>query len=179
MDSHELCGQLAEPTRLRAFSAVVLGAGTSAEVAETAGIDAKAAVKALQRLIGAGLVATGGDGRMTAGAGLFKDAARREAPTTAPAELDADPERNAVLRNFVRDNRLTSLPAGQRKIRIVVEHIAELSFEPGCRYSEKEVDRVLKGWHDDHAALRRYLVDQGVMTREGGEYWRSGGRVGV
>ncbi|MDQ3951738.1 MAG: DUF2087 domain-containing protein [Actinomycetota bacterium] len=25
------------------------------------------------------------------------------------------------------------------------------------------------------AALRRYLVDEGFMAREGGEYWRTGG----
>jgi hypothetical protein len=31
-------------------------------------------------------------------------------------------------------------------------------------------------WHD-HAALRRYLVDEGFLTRDNGEYWRSGGTV--
>lgn len=178
MDSHELCGQLAEPTRLRAFAAVVLGAGTSSEVADASGADAKAVVKALQRLIGSGVVTTGEDGRLTASAELFKEAARR-APAAAPENLDADPDRNAVLRNFVRDNRLLSIPSGFRKSRIVVEHIAELSFEPGVTYTEKEVDDVLKGWHADHASLRRYLVDHGVMTRENGRYWRSGGRVDV
>lgn len=178
MDPHELCGQLAEPTRLRVFAAVVLGAGTSSEVAAAAGADAKAVVKALQRLVGSGVVTTGEDGRLTASAELFKEAARR-APTAPPPTLDADPERNAVLRNFVRDHRLLSLPSGFRKIRIVVEHIAGLSFEPGVSYTEKEVDEVLKGWHADHASLRRYLIDHGVMTREDGRYWRSGGRVDI
>ena len=28
--------------------------------------------------------------------------------------------------------------------------------------------------HDDHAALRRYLVDDGLLTRENNTYWRSG-----
>ncbi|GIG67561.1 DUF2087 domain-containing protein [Phytomonospora endophytica] len=178
MDSLELCGQLAEPARLRAFAAVVLGAGTSAEVAEAAGADAKSAVKALQRLIGSGIVTTGEDGRLTASADLFKEAAR-QAPATEPESLDDDPDRNAVLRNFVRDGRLLSLPSGFRKSRIVVEHIAERSFEPGVIYTEKQIDDVLKGWHADHASLRRYLVDHGIMTREDGRYWRSGGRVEV
>lgn len=179
MDPHELCGQLAEPSRLRAFAAVVLGAGTSAEVAEAAGADTKDVVKALQRLIGSGVVATGEDGRLTASAELFKEAARRAAPVAAPESLDPDPDRNAVLRNFVREGRLLSLPAGFGKKRIIVEHIAELSFEPGVSYTEKEVDEVLKGWYDDHAALRRHLIDHGVMTREDGRYWRSGGRVEI
>ena len=33
--------------------------------------------------------------------------------------------------------------------------------------------------YDDYAALRRYLVDEGFLTREGGIYWRSGGTVEV
>ena len=50
-------------------------------------------------------------------------------------------------------------------------------FEPGRKSAEREVDAVLKEIHDDHAALRRYLVDDGFMTREAGVYWRSGGTV--
>jgi hypothetical protein len=29
--------------------------------------------------------------------------------------------------------------------------------------------------HPDTAALRRYLVDEGILDREHGEYWRAGG----
>ena len=38
---------------------------------------------------------------------------------------------------------------------------------------------MLKRFHPDAAALRRYLVDEGFMCREQGEYWRTGGRVDV
>ena len=34
-------------------------------------------------------------------------------------------------------------------------------------------------WHPDVAALRRYLVDEGLLTREVGVYWRIGGYVEV
>jgi hypothetical protein len=37
------------------------------------------------------------------------------------------------------------------------------------------VNLMLAQVHPDTAALRRYLVDDGFMTRERGEYWRSGG----
>jgi hypothetical protein len=32
---------------------------------------------------------------------------------------------------------------------------------------------------DDHAALRRYLVDEGLLGRGAGEYWRTGGTVEI
>jgi hypothetical protein len=31
--------------------------------------------------------------------------------------------------------------------------------------------------HDAYAALRRYLVDDGFLARDGGVYWRAGGTV--
>jgi hypothetical protein len=48
-------------------------------------------------------------------------------------------------------------------------------FEPGRRYSEETVNLVISRVHPDTAALRRYLVDDGLLSREGGVYWRSGG----
>jgi hypothetical protein len=59
---------------------------------------------------------------------------------------------------------------------VVLEHIAAL-FEPGVRYPEREVDAILRAWHPDHAALRRYLVDEQLLARDAGEYWRIGGPV--
>jgi hypothetical protein len=54
-----------------------------------------------------------------------------------------------------------------------------LEFEPGVRYDEPTVNAVVGRFHADHAALRRYLVDEGLLSREGGEYWRTGGPVEV
>ena len=51
------------------------------------------------------------------------------------------------------------------------------AFEPGVRYSEREVNELLAARHPDTAMLRRYLVDEGLLDRAGGEYWRSGGTV--
>jgi hypothetical protein len=69
-----------------------------------------------------------------------------------------------------------SLLGGPSKRRIVLEHIAA-AFEPGVRYPEREVDAILRAWHPDHAALRRYLVDEELLARDGGVYWRIGGPV--
>jgi hypothetical protein len=39
------------------------------------------------------------------------------------------------------------------------------------------VNAIVGRFHTDHAAIRRYLVDEGFLAREHGEYWRTGGRI--
>lgn len=86
--------------------------------------------------------------------------------------LDSQPE----LRAFVRDGRITTMPSKRAKRLLLLDCVAQ-EFEPGRQYPEAEVDAILKGVYDDHAALRRYLVDEGLMSREAGVYWRTGGTV--
>lgn len=81
-----------------------------------------------------------------------------------------------VLARFVRDGRLVVVPTKRSKLLVVLDHLAQ-EFEPGVRYPEPQVVEVLSGYHEDHALLRRSLVDEGFLTREGGVYWRSGGSV--
>jgi hypothetical protein len=109
----------------------------------------------------------------------FGAAARAAAEAAPPPQrLSDDPAEDAVLTAFVRDGRLVSIPAQQSKRRVVLQHIVRV-FEPGIRYPEREVNALLAVWHADHAALRRYLVDEGLLSREGGLYWRTGGYVDV
>lgn len=177
MRSDELCGLLAEPERLATFAAVVLGATTLAEVADRTGLPHREVAVALRRLTGGGLVGPGRAGGLVAHPEAFKQAVRQAEPTREPEPpLDPDPDRAAVLRAFLRDGRLVQLPAARSKRRVVLEHIAT-SFEPGVRYPERAVDAVLRAWHPDHATLRRYLVDEELMAREAGSYWRIGGPV--
>jgi hypothetical protein len=84
-----------------------------------------------------------------------------------------------VLRNFLApDGRLHTIPSKHAKLIVVLDHLAQ-SFEPGQRYQEAEVNLVLRRFHDDYAALRRYLVENGFLDRDAGVYWRSGGTVDV
>ena len=84
-----------------------------------------------------------------------------------------------MLSNFLdADGRLHTIPTRRAKRLVVLDHLAQ-RFEPGVRYSEAEVVAVLTEFHPDHAALRRYLVDEQFLTREEGRYWRSGGTVEV
>lgn len=87
------------------------------------------------------------------------------------------PDSNAELvARFVKDGRLVMMPRKRRKLLPVLDHISQ-EFDLGTTYPEREVDDVLAGYHDDYAALRRYLVDEGFLSRDNGVYWRSGGTV--
>lgn len=88
----------------------------------------------------------------------------------------ADIER--TVNKYFRDGRLTVMPRSGARRQLVLEYIVQ-RFEPGCRYTEIEVNRILRPVWDDVAALRRYLVDAALLDRKAGEYWRIGGQVEV
>jgi len=90
----------------------------------------------------------------------------------------SDAEREKVLRAFTSDGRITSMPAKWSRKLVLLDVVAQ-SFDPGRAYTEAEVNEVLLGWHDDYAALRRYLVDADYLGRENGFYWRTGGSFEV
>lgn len=55
---------------------------------------------------------------------------------------------------------------------MILEYVAGL-FDSGRRYAEVEVNELLNTLHDDHAALRRHLVDERLLERAGGVYRRT------
>ena len=165
-----LVGLLAEPERRKVAAALILGAAKVQDIKGLTGLDARAVVTALTRLTDAELVVKSEDGTYFLVEEAFSLAARAAAPPP-PAEDDDVP---ATLRAFVRDGRITSIPAQHGK-RLVLLDMLSQQFEPGRRYTEPQVNLILQRWHDDHAALRRYLVDDGFLDRDAGEYWRTGG----
>lgn len=164
-------GLLAEPARLAAFAAAALGARTPAEVAHRAGLAPRAAAQAHQRLTAAGLLTGAGAVDLAALRVLARDASE---PTPVQDHGHPDPAAERTLRTFLRDGRLTALPAQQGRRRVLLQHLAA-AFAFGVRYPEKEVDAVLRASSDgpDHATLRRYLVVDGLLSRADGEYWRA------
>ena len=171
-----ILGHLAHPDRRRVIAAVILGATTVDDVKQATGLSARSAASGLSRLSDAGLLLSDGAGRFWPVDQLFRDAAIRARP--ARQRREGEDQSARVLRSFVRDGRLLSIPA-QRSKRLVVLDLLAQEFEPGRRYRERTVNSMLRRWHDDTAALRRYLVDEGFLDRAGGEYWRSGGSVTV
>jgi hypothetical protein len=83
-----------------------------------------------------------------------------------------------LVGRFIKNGRLVIVPSRRGKLRPVLDHIAQ-EFEPGRNYPESEVNDILERYNHDYAALRRYLVDEGFLSREAGVYWRSGGTVEV
>lgn len=175
-DARDLVGLLAHDDRRRVFAALVLGSSTPADIQRATGLDTRSATRALQRLVDSGLVLRDEDGTHHLLGEAFAVAARAEAERAPRShEHDDAPEDAArVLRAFVRDGRLLSIPAAHGKRLVLLDWLAQ-RFEPGRRYSESIVNLILGQVHPDTAALRRYLVDEGFLGREQGVYWRTGG----
>ncbi len=179
-----LLALLAEPDRLKALAAVALGAATLAEVAEAAGLEPRAAAKALNRLVAGGLV----QGAPREGYGVRVDVLRAAARRPAADRADGGQVGSDVVGRFLRGDRHVAIPAARGKRLAVLDHLAGL-FEPGRRYPEREVNEILRAWHPDYAMLRRYLVDEGFLdradepapsgSRSDKVYWRTGGTVEV
>ena len=89
------------------------------------------------------------------------------------------PDAERVLGSFIdAEGRLHTIPTRRAKRLVILDHLAQ-EFEPGRLYPEVEVVEILTRFHPDHAALRRYLVDDQFLTRRDGVYWRAGGTVEV
>ncbi|MGZ4136663.1 MAG: DUF2087 domain-containing protein [Actinomycetota bacterium] len=175
----EILRALADPERLAIAGALARQPLASAALAELLDMSIARVRKHLNRLTATGIVRLEADRRTYR---LDPETLRWAAEQVGPpreAGLGlgaANDDEEAVLRAFFRDGRLTEIPAKESKRRIVLERIA-IEFDPGLRYAEREVNAIVGRFFHDYAALRRYLVDEGFLAREHGEYWRVGGRV--
>ena len=86
--------------------------------------------------------------------------------------------RDPRLSVFLRDGRIATMPAKRSRRLLLLDQISQ-AFEPGVRYPERAVNRVLGAMFSDYCALRRYLIDEDLLARAEGQYWRSGGQVHV
>lgn len=161
VEIRRVLGLLSQEDTLRAFARLVLDG------------DGDSPPKVLDRLASGGLAARDGSGAWRARPERFRELLREHAEP--PAELG---EEERLLRNYLVDGRLRTMPMKRDKRLVVLRYISRV-FEPGVRYPEKDVNVALRAFHDDYAALRRYLVDEGLLTREANVYWRSGGPVDV
>ena len=68
-----------------------------------------------------------------------------------------------ILKNF----------SSKEKNKIVILKIIAKQFEPRKKYTEKQVNEILKTIHGDYVTIRRYLIEYGFMGRtvDCGEYW--------
>jgi hypothetical protein len=177
-DALDVLAALADDDRIRVAAAVVLGNVSTDAVTSVVGLPKRRVLEALARLEAVGVVhRDAGDWRFDTE--LLRDITREARPRDAPDDVgDVDRETASVLRTFLRGGRLTQIPTQRNKRLVVLDHICRV-FDIGVHYSEKEVNAFLRAFHPDTAALRRYLVDEGFLTRDHNIYWRTGGSVEV
>ncbi len=97
-----------------------------------------------------------------------------EQMSAAAESVDLDAYDRKIINDFsLPDGSLKTIPAQRKKLDVILRHIVK-AFEPGTRYSEKQVNEILGRFHADTTSLRRELVGAKLMGREGGggEYWR-------
>ena len=98
-----------------------------------------------------------------------------ESYTAARAALEreaydkARAEQELLVARLFTDGRIERVPA-KRKVRAAVLLEVVSRFEPGRDYSEREVNEVLLGVHEDFAYLRRELVNYHYLDRQDGRY---------
>lgn len=94
-----------------------------------------------------------------------------EAPAMAPSLSDTAAK---ALRQFDAQGRLTRWPIKYSVQRLMLWGLW-MRFDARRRYSEREVNEVLKAWHlfGDHCTLRRELVEMKMLERsDGGAEYR-------
>lgn len=104
---------------------------------------------------------------------LAKSLLQREALSAAAEEVDMDAYDRKVLQGYMtRDGRIRAFPGQQKKLEVILRHVIR-SFEPGVRYSEKQVNETLARFTDDISGLRRDLIDHRMLGRQtdGSAYW--------
>ncbi len=177
---------LADPIRLRITGRLASAASVEADLAADLDLAPAIVRRQLGKLIDAGLVSVEGDGRTARYAlrleavgalgrqlaELEPDAREDPGPGVGPGGEPVPSEIARVLRGFFEADRLTTIPATGSKRLVVLRYLRDRCFTEDRLYPEKEVNQRLALFHPDVAALRRYMVDEGLMTRAGGEYRR-------
>lgn len=78
-----------------------------------------------------------------------------------------------VISVFFKNGQLHKLPVQKKKRRIVLEYIT-LRFPEGRTFDEAEVNSIISRVYGDYCTIRREMIDEGLMVRQGGQYSRSG-----
>ena len=164
-----------DPVRLAVLGRAAEGDVDVDAIAAAMRVPTRSVAEASGKLIAAGLISRNGRldrGRLHEIARGLPQIPAAAAEITAGSWSEAEAE---ILNRFFSDTRLREIPTNRAKRKVVLERLAQ-EFEPGVRYAEPEVNFTLQLFHPDYAALRRYLVDEGFLTRAEGVYWRTGGR---
>ena len=172
---------LADANRLKIAGLLARSPLTVEQLAEMLEIHPSTVSHHLSRLTKAGLVSARAEGYYSvyqletkAIEAMAQRLLERETLPAVTDTVDMDAYDRKVLRNFLApDGRIKDFPAQEKKLEAVLRYVLS-SFEPGVRYTEKQVNEILSRYHDDYAFMRRSLVEYRMLAREGGggAYWR-------
>ena len=95
---------------------------------------------------------------------------------SAPEQVDEQQKREEeyrqkVIRSFFDYGRLRSIPVQRKKRLICYEEIAA-RLELGRVYEEKELNAIISAVHEDYCTIRRDMIGEGILRRDGGRYVR-------
>jgi hypothetical protein len=167
---------MASAERLRIIGVLVRGRATQAEIAEQLHLPIRDVFNHLAFLAHVGVISET-HGVYDLNEKAIESFARGQFEGKLPSyQADQEKPENArqVLKNFLHaDGSLKQIPPQGNKLLIVLNFIVD-AFAFDTNYTEKEINTILRRFHMDTAALRRYLVDNGLMAREsdGTRYWR-------
>lgn len=172
---------LADENRLKIIGLLSQEAHTVEQIAALLNIGVSTTSHHLARLSKAGLVEARTDGHYyfySLRVDVLREMSQRllkdEALPGLSAEVDLDAYDRKVLKTFTdEEGRITAFPAQEKKYLVLLRYVLQ-AFEPGKRYTEKQVNEILSRYNEDTAELRRSLVVYRMMDRQGGggEYWR-------
>jgi hypothetical protein len=88
--------------------------------------------------------------------------------------ITEDERRKLIERHFEEggEGALRTWPTREKRKLVVLQHITK-RFEAGRKYTEKEINEILKAAYHDNVTLRRYLIEYGFLdrARDGSAYW--------
>jgi len=167
---------MASAERLRVIGVLARGRATQAEIAEQLHIPVRDVFNHLSFLMHVNVVAET-DGVYDLNEKAIETIARKQFEGKRPA-YEAEEEKpedvRKVLKSYLNaDGTIKQIPQEGKKLLIILSYVLD-SFAFDATYTEKEVNTILRRFHVDTAALRRYLVDNDLMDREGDgtRYWR-------
>jgi hypothetical protein len=167
---------MASVERLRIIGVLTRGRATQAEIAEQLHVPVRDVYDNLAFLLHVGVIHET-DGVYDLDEKAIETFARGQFEGKRPAYYaneEKPEEARKVLKNFLNaDGSLKQIPPQGNKLLIILNFIVD-AFAFDTNYTEKEVNTILRRFHLDTAALRRYLVDNNLMAREGdgSRYWR-------
>ena len=103
---------------------------------------------------------------------ISKDVFSQDNLATLVDDTAADSWERKILQSSIDKNgQVTIIPTQYKKKMVLIRWMLE-KFEMDKKYSEREVNDIIKRHHEDSAWFRRMMVDNRMMQREKGVYWR-------